>query len=559
MKSQHDVRWSFNAWFERSSLARAGMALSALLMLAACSGEDVGFEGAADEIVETESHSDALFAYNQPQVFKYFGAIPALSNDVGDGAMCTPANVGHSKIIFTRDTSNYIQGISDVVGAMGPWGKYGGAAAARQFGGRPACGFLSGSSSPVPFVLLAKGSTAPNGTSDRRLYWSRGNWTTSASAPPPASATQWAAISNTQFNTNGNPAVGTRNGQLVVTYLGDNGQLLGNYWIPASNTFSATVAGPTLPAGWTGVGTPAIHYAGSWSGRFTVVVRAVNSSNVSRFYITFFGANSFEGAVPGSGAAYTQVVLPANAPAIQSDPAYEFDDDPEMNSATLYYRNGSTIYQVTAPGNVYGFEQSTIAPITLLGGTPNITGNPLAIGGVPYEAGKHWLLMRGGPQGSELYFAESFNDGQHLIPDRAACANFATPKQIFGDGRMVGCSGKVTWANRGTLCASGSWVCSASQWHYYQNNWGGAPTYNYWTNDNLRWSGTGSNACSVSTTVGSQCASGQPMRVCTPSGTDPEGNACTWSNCGYGSNTPNYYFGGCSGSSNTTAGTLCCK
>jgi hypothetical protein len=46
------------------------------------------------------------------------------------------------------------------------------------------------------------------------------------------------------------------------------------------------------------------------------------------------------------------------------------------------------------------------------------------------------------------------------------------------------------------------------------------------------------------------------MRVCTASGTDAEGNVCNWENCGYGSTSPNQYFGGCEG--NTTAGTLCC-
>jgi hypothetical protein len=246
-------------------------------------------------------------------------------------------------------------------------------------------------------------------------------------------------------------------------------------------------------------------------------------------------------------------VLPSNAPAIQSDPAYEFDDDPELNSATLYYRNGTTLYQVTAPGNVYGFDQSTISPITLLGGTPSITGNPMAIGGVPYEAGKHWFLARGG---NEIYFAESFNDGQHIIPDRAACSDLATPEDIFADGRVVGCAGSVTWANRGSLCAAGSSPCSASTWHNVQQNWGGVPTHNYWTSDNLKYSGSGTNACFASTTVGTLCPTGQPMRVC-KGGTDPEGNVCNWFNCGYGSNSPNEFFGGCAG--NNTAGTLCCK
>jgi hypothetical protein len=115
----------------------------------------------------------------------------------------------------------------------------------------------------------------------------------------------------------------------------------------------------------------------------------------------------------------------------------------------------------------------------------------------------------------------------------------------------------VTWAQRDSLCAPGSIACSASQWHDFQTQWGGAPAHNYWTSDNLRYSGSGSNACSVSPTVGTLCPSGQPMRVCTASGSDPEGNFCNWSNCGYGTVAPNEFFGGCAG--NTTAGTLCCR
>jgi hypothetical protein len=47
------------------------------------------------------------------------------------------------------------------------------------------------------------------------------------------------------------------------------------------------------------------------------------------------------------------------------------------------------------------------------------------------------------------------------------------------------------------------------------------------------------------------------MRVCTPTSPDPEGNTCTWTNCGLNSTSPDEYFGGCYG--NTTAGTLCCR
>ncbi len=77
---------------------------------------------------------------------------------------------------------------------------------------------------------------------------------------------------------------------------------------------------------------------------------------------------------------------------------------------------------------------------------------------------------------------------------------------------MMGCAGSVTFANRATLCPSGSYVCEAQDWMNYRS--GDSSTYNYWTNDNLRYNGS-SSACFVSETVGTVCA--HPMRVCTPS------------------------------------------
>jgi hypothetical protein len=116
------------------------------------------------------------------------------------------------------------------------------------------------------------------------------------------------------------------------------------------------------------------------------------------------------------------------------------------------------------------------------------------------------------------------------------------------------CAGSVSWPNASTLCMPGYQVASASQWQAFEGNV--APTNNYWTSDNLLWSGT-SSACSVSTTTGNACPTGQPMHVCTPSGTDPEGNGCTWANCGLNATTPDSYFGGCSAANNATAGALC--
>jgi hypothetical protein len=273
---------------------------------------------------------------------------------------------------------------------------------------------LAGSTSPYSFILLAKGATAPDGSSDKRLYWSRGNWTYAPqTSPPPAAQTSWAAIdnSNTQYSTNGNPAVGTNNGQLVVVYLKDNGQLAAHYW--TGNGFSARLDHPNLPSGWTGVGTPTIAFAESWAGKFIIFVRVKNSLNQYKLYETFFQDTHFTGAAGGPTGVYQSVTLPAGAKAIQSDPAYEFDNVNSFQAGTLYYRNGTTLYQVSASNGVDQFNNSIIKPMVMGGGEPAITGNPVAIGGVVYETGTHWVLARGG---NSIYFAESVGE-EYVAPN----------------------------------------------------------------------------------------------------------------------------------------------
>ncbi|MDC3961572.1 PDZ domain-containing protein [Polyangium jinanense] len=131
-------------------------------------------------------------------------------------------------------------------------------------------------------------------------------------------------------------------------------------------------------------------------------------------------------------------------------------------------------------------------------------------------------------------------------------------EQTFAPG-MVGCAGTVGWADRANLCKPGWHVCSSAE--YVERNFSfatttDAPAFHYWTDDNLKYSGT-SSACSVSTTSGTSCSS--PMRVCAPTSTgyDPLNNQCNWQGCGYEGATANRYFGGCAG--NLTAGTMCCK
>jgi hypothetical protein len=139
----------------------------------------------------------------------------------------------------------------------------------------------------------------------------------------------------------------------------------------------------------------------------------------------------------------------------------------------------------------------------------------------------------------------------HADPITGRCAD-GTQEQFFPDG-MVGCAGSVSFADRNTLCAPGFRTASSVEWASHK----GLPKHNYWTNDNLNFIGSGTSACSVAVDTGTSCGT-TPMRVCTAlntTGADPEGNQCTWQHCGLGENTPDQFFGGCSG--NTTAGAIC--
>jgi len=393
---------------------RTGWALAGFVALGTILGCGAP-EDSGDQSADVETRTDEIVTINplaQPDEFKYVSPIAPLSTGTGDPAFCTP-HAPHSMIMFTRDTSNFIQGMADNQGARGSWGKYGGSGSLRKLGGRPACGFLAESSNPYPFVILAKGANAPDGSVDRHLFWSKGNWTYDPyTSPPPSAQTQWAAIDGTQYATNGNPAVGTHNGELVVVYLKDNGQLAGNYW--TGSAFSGTLSHPNLPTGWTGVGTPAIAFAESWSQKFSIFVRAKNASNQYRLYETFFETNHFTSAAGGGTGVWQQVTLPPGAPSLGSDPAYEFDNVQSFYSGTLYYRNGTRIYHLSASNGVDQFDNSTVKAILIGGSAPSISGNPVVIGGVFYEGGSHWVLARGA--GNSIYFAESVSD-DYLAPN----------------------------------------------------------------------------------------------------------------------------------------------
>ena len=124
-------------------------------------------------------------------------------------------------------------------------------------------------------------------------------------------------------------------------------------------------------------------------------------------------------------------------------------------------------------------------------------------------------------------------------------------EQVFSKG-MVGCAGAVSFNERATLCGAGYRVCGAEEW--VDRRAGKKPTYNYWTDQVLRYYGA-SYSCYASPNKGYSCPGGEPMRICAGH-QDSEGNICNWINCGYQNYKPNEYFGGCQ--KNPTAGAICC-
>ena len=86
---------------------------------------------------------------------------------------------------------------------------------------------------------------------------------------------------------------------------------------------------------------------------------------------------------------------------------------------------------------------------------------------------------------------------------------------------MKGCAGTFDFTTRASRCALGWHVCAATEWT--SRFAGKTPTYDYWTNDNLRYD-EDINGCFVSFSSGTVCSSPTtPMRVCTAPRGDRDG------------------------------------
>lgn len=229
------------------------------------------------------------------------------------------------------------------------------------------------------------------------------------------------------------------------------------------------------------------------------------------------------------------------------------------------------------------------------GGNGKVTSTPAGVSSsagqsiVPFAYGTS-VTLNALASSSSVYFFGYTGDCSGttctvtLDKDRSVAASFhpnfcssAAPVQEI-TSTMQGCPGKVTFANRASLCASNCRVATANEWVTLHGS--AVPQHHYWTDDALAYSAgqgaCGGNGCTTqqcfvtldfsatvttsaggTTSLASNACSTQPMRVCAGSAADSDGNTCTWAGCGYNSVSPNQYFGGCSATSDANSGALC--
>jgi hypothetical protein len=405
---------------------------------------------------------------------------------------------------------------------------------------------------------------------DGKLYAIEGHQDLGGPPPDPVleSGTDWALVNGTVYTGNyGRPAAAANDSMIVLTFIDNSGKIsaLTHPTPYAGKSWSTTAkAGPALPSGWTSDGIPAITYvrgpSGSATNKFVVMVRAV-SSGVARFYWIYFDGTNW-------GTTWTTASAP---PSFDSDPALEYDD--QTDALTFYYRSviggpgvmmqtsvhraediGSLPYFSMAPGN---------GPLNAV-----TVSSPRAAFGAGFDEGIRSVVTRGtlpDTQPADQLATILVAEDRHANPfdpyqndalgsdGNAGCVpdGYHVNYQFFTNG-MTGCQGAVSFAQRGDRCWPGSHPCTAAE--YVASRGSVVPTSMYWTNDTIKYTGNASS-CSVSTTTGTACPSGRTMHVCNASGADADGNTCNFHNCGYGTTSPDQYFGGCSGD---TAGTLCC-
>lgn len=231
------------------------------------------------------------------------------------------------------------------------------------------------------------------------------------------------------------------------------------------------------------------------------------------------------------------------------------------DSDWLRYRNGAgpthDYWVATAPQHFSGSASACIA--TTNTSDPSCTADSpmrVCVSGGSDAEGNHCNWSNCGSSSSYSTTSNEYFGG--CIGNTTAGA-LCVPAHGCADGTieqqwnrfLVGCAGSVSWDNRESLCGPRELAVNTSEWTLLRGNL--APTHHYWTSELLLYSGSGTSNCSVSTTTGASCGTDDPMHICSPAGTDAEGNHCNWTHCGLNTTTPDQFFGGCG----ATAGTAC--
>lgn len=386
--------------FTRAFRARAPLA--GILMLGTILGCSGPVEGGDRDSVRADSEPlKADPAGTLPVTFSGAGSIGTASGATGAPALAS--SCGSSFIAFTRASGSRYQG--NAVGDLEPSGWY--EYDTRSFASSPSLTALPSTDGCVSMRFLVAGRGSGSGAASR-IYFSVGKATQSSGVFGAVTrARDFAQVSSQEFSgSDGYPAVTSApNGAAFLVYR-KGSTIYGHTKAAMTNTWSTTAhQAPALPSGWVPIGTPAIEYG--LSNITFVIVRGQSGSNI-RFFRIFYNSTGF--LIPFGGTPqWLGLPLPAGSPAIESDPAVEWNDD--LFTHTVYYRSGSSFYQMSI--YVDGWEEAPkqiTHPIT----TPSYTDAPAVNGNIDWEQDRKHMLL--GRSGTEFWFSSAYLADSNLIP-----------------------------------------------------------------------------------------------------------------------------------------------
>jgi hypothetical protein len=398
-------------------LGRSALLAAVALILpsfAACSGEGQSpMLGSSSEALTEPGHEghefDGKSGAETPNpssndIVHYFD--PALCGDeVATFLMVSVDSQNHYRTLF-----------NDQEIRPSAWGSYG----TKPFASRPACAMRElGASGGHGFVLVGKGT-------DNLLYASPGSWDPQlhdGTALNPTADTAWTAIDTaTTYPTGGSPALATNAAlnAMVLAYVNTNNHgnklVVREHALPyaQSRNWSAEIAAPALPVGWSGVGTPGITWEPDFNNLFQIVLH-VKSGTQSRLLMTYFdpATRLFSGAIPGSPPSWKQISTGSFS--VDSDPALAYS--PTLDTTTLYFRHGTQLVQTSGYGDSLGTNAVHVvaanAGVSYPDGTTGTqAASPCALS-IPLEASNNIVLAR--ISTSQLWASFSVDDAL-LVP-----------------------------------------------------------------------------------------------------------------------------------------------